>query len=532
MGYERFDAIVIGSGFGGTMAAHALVHAGMRVLMIERGGWLDRGPHNWEASGVIYATPEYNSEEGYTVRGEREGVENALFCVGGLSVFYGGVSLRLRERDFQFNSEVSIESGGRWPYGYEDLEPYYERAERILRVAGETSPASDPASPGSSGSAIGADPTAPRRNGHYTQAMARLSQTSGLVGDAAASLGLHPFRLPLAINGEAGNGRSACIACLTCDAFPCAIGAKNDLAAAVLPALLERGMRLEPNLVAVQLVQHAGRIERVDCVDRRTGDRRSWRAREFVLSAGALSSPHLLLASGLHGRNPGGGSVGRYLMRHCNGIVYGLFRRPPNPMREFHKQVAIHDYYFGHSEVREPVGKLGSIQQVHSPPLGVALERLPRALHRGVPWLVERMTGLLVIAEDQARRENHVALDPVRRDRFGMQRLVIHHCYSARDRAARRALMRAARRILRAAGTRLCYKHTIHTFSHAVGTVRMGDDPRTSALDHACRYRGVVNLRVIDGSFMPASGGLNPSLTIAANALRAADLMLRNPSHP
>jgi choline dehydrogenase-like flavoprotein len=81
--------------------------------------------------------------------------------------------------------------------------------------------------------------------------------------------------------------------------------------------------------------------------------------------------------------------------------------------------------------------------------------------------------------------------------------------------------------VLRAAGARFFYVHTIHTFSHAVGTVRMGVDPRTAPLDDACRFRGIGNLRVIDGSFMPASGGLNPSLTIAANALRAAEHLVR-----
>jgi choline dehydrogenase-like flavoprotein len=356
--------------------------------------------------------------------------------------------------------------------------------------------------------------------------MQRLSQPSNLIGGAAQQLGLHPFRLPLAINYNDGDGRAACIECLTCDAFACAIGAKNDLASAVLPRLLERGMRLEPNTVALQLVERGGRIESVDCVDRRTGKRRSFQADQFILSAGALSSPHLLLASRLHTRNPGGAAVGRYLMRHCNGIVYGLFPRIPNPRREFHKQVAIHDYYFGHPAVREPAGKLGSIQQVHSPPVSLALERVPRALHRFVPSLIDRMTGLLVIAEDQARLENHVAIDPDSHDRFGMPRLTIHHRYTSRDRAARAVLIGAAKRVLRAAGARISYVHIIHTFSHAVGTVRMGEDAKTSALDHACRFRGIDNLRVIDGSFMPASGGLNPSLTIAANALRAAELML------
>jgi choline dehydrogenase-like flavoprotein len=99
---------------------------------------------------------------------------------------------------------------------------------------------------------------------------------------------------------------------------------------------------------------------------------------------------------------------------------------------------------------------------------------------------------------------------------------VISHRYSRRDDAASRVLLRAGRNVLRRAGALACYQHQIRTFSHAVGTVRMGRDPRTSALDQYGRFRGIDNLYVVDGSFMPRSGGVNPSLTIAANALRSA----------
>lgn len=516
---ETYDAIVIGSGFGGSMAAHVLVNTGLRVLMLERGDWLERGPKNWEPDGVIDLSPDYGTEHGYPVRGEKHGAASVLFRVGGLSVYYGGVSLRLREQDFDPRAAIAEDSGACWPYGYLDLEPYYTKAEHILGVAGEHGAAAGdaPALP---------DPTAPPRSAPYPHALPPLSHTSALISSAARSLGLHPFRLPLAINHHDGSGRAPCVACLTCDAFACAIGAKNDVASAVLPALLTRGLRLETNTVAVRLVEQRGRIKAVECVDRHTGEPRVFRAREFVLAAGTLASTHLLLASGLDRLNPGGAVIGRYLMRHCNGIVYGLFRSPPNPTGTFHKQVGIHDFYLGDEQAAAPRGKLGSIQQVHSPPVGLALTRVPRPLHGVVPSLLARTTGLLVIAEDQARAENHVRLDSTARDRYGLPRMAIHHRYSRRDRAARAVLLRRARHVLRQAGARLFYVHTIHTFSHAVGSVRMGEDPRTSALDHASRFRGIENLRVTDGSFFPASGGLNPSLTIAANALRAADLMV------
>lgn len=517
MARESYDVIVIGSGFGGAMAAHVFVHAGLRVLMLERGGWLERGPHNWTRSGVIDYSPAFSEEAGYAVRGERRGKQRALFCVGGPSVYYGGVSLRLRERDFDPNPSLAGDSGGRWPYGYDELEPYYARAERILGVAG--------ASGAAAGWSTDGDPTKPRRSEPYPHELLAISNASDRIGRAAASLGLRPFRLPLAINHAATNGRRACIGCMTCDAFPCAIGAKNDLATTVLPALVARGLRLEPDTVAVRLVELGGRVTSVECIGRSSRRPRVYTADHIVVSSGALGSAHLLLASALPARNPAGDAVGRYLMRHCNAIVYGVF--PSSPIGdEFHKEIGIHDYYFGDPRAVEPEGKYGSIQQVHAPPLGIVLDRTPRPLHQAVPWLLDRMTGMLVIAEDQPRRDNRVALDGARRDTFGMPRLIIHHRYSSRDRAARRALARVARQVLREAGARAFYVHKILTFSHALGTVRMGDDPRTAPLDHACRFRGIDNLSVIDGSALPASGALNPSLTIAANALRAADLMV------
>jgi len=124
------------------------------------------------------------------------------------------------------------------------------------------------------------------------------------------------------------------------------------------------------------------------------------------------------------------------------------------------------------------------------------------------------------MAEDQPRFENGVEVDWSRRDRFGLPQLRITHRYTPRDEAALRALVGQARRILKEAGAWLTYVQPIRTFSHALGTVRMGLDPSTSALDADGRLRGTDNLYVVDGSAFPTSGAVNPSLTIAANALR------------
>ena len=230
--------------------------------------------------------------------------------------------------------------------------------------------------------------------------------------------------------------------------------------------------------------------------------------------------------TGLETASAGGDAIGRYLLRHCNAMTFGFFAARPNPEGEFHKQLGIHDLYFGAPAGTAPAGKLGCIQQVMPPPIGSIQKRLGRRLTSMLAPATHHMTGLLSIAEDQPRAENRLTIDRARHDRYGLPRVRIEHAYTDRDRAARDTLVAWSKRILRGAGARFFYTHRIETFSHAVGTVRAGIDPATSALDAGCRVRGMENLYVVDGSFMPTSAAVNPSLTIAANALRTATLAL------
>ncbi len=149
-------------------------------------------------------------------------------CVGGASVFYGGVAMRMREADFEPDPEIDGESGARWPYRYADLEPFYTEAESLLSVAGTT----------------GEDPTEPPRSAPYPRPPGPLAPISSRIVDAARALGLRPFRLPLAINYQAADARTACVACGTCDGFACAIQAKNDVSVILIPRLQQRGLTL------------------------------------------------------------------------------------------------------------------------------------------------------------------------------------------------------------------------------------------------------------------------------------------------
>jgi choline dehydrogenase-like flavoprotein len=512
---DDFDAIIVGSGFGGTMAAHELVHAGLRVLMLERGAWVARGLHNWGPRGSVDLTPHYSFETPYRhENGDPPRMIGAYACVGGPSVFFGGVTFRLREADFDPAPEIVGDSGAAWPYGYADIEPYYARAERLLGVAGDA----------------GRDPTEPPRSAPYPHPAAPLTETPRLIEQVGRQMGLRPFPLPLAINHDAGT-RAACIGCASCDTFACAISAKNDLATCLLPGLIARGLVLRAETVAVRLVMRGRRVTGVECVDRPSGRRTTCEAPLILLAAGALGSPHLLMASDLPALNPAGDVVGRHLTRHANGMTYAYLPDLPDRGQRFHKQLGFNDYYFGDPEAPGVHGKLGSIQQLQAPPRALVRRNVPLALKplAGLVGLAfSRVTGLLAMAEDQPRPENRVLLDRRHSDRFGLPQLVIQHRHTERDEAARRALLRRTRRLLSAAGGRFFYTYHIRTFSHAAGTVRFGLDPSTAPLDPWCRFRGVENLFVLDASFLPTAGGVNPSLTIAANALRVGEAIAKD----
>lgn len=499
-----YDLIVIGSGFGGALAAAPSVLAGRRVLMIESGDWVARGDANWSREGFFDNSPQYDRETAFEVVAEHKRSRLGRFhVVGGASVFYGGVALRMREADFTPDPDIEQDSGAAWPYRYADLEPFYTRAESMLGVSG----------------AAGDDPTEPPRSANFPAPPAPLAPISQRLAAAARGLGLHPFPLPLAINYVRTDTRIVCAFCGTCDGYACRVSAKNDLSVVLIPDLVARGMELAPNTTAVRLTASDGRISSVIC--RRRGERESvtFQGAIVVAAAGALTTPVLLRASGLAEINPAGDVIGRYLMRHCNAMVLGVFGAPPAPGGEFHKQIGINDFYFGHPSVTTPRGRLGCLQQFGTPASWTLDGRSPFAALAG-PQL-KRTTGFLAIAEDQPQAANRVSVASAAVDPLTLPVAQIAHHYSARDRDARAALIRVARRILRRSGAWFSYAHMVETFSHALGTVRMGTDARTAPLDEWAAFRGVSNLFVTDASAFPRSAGVNPSLTIAANALRS-----------
>jgi choline dehydrogenase-like flavoprotein len=289
--------------------------------------------------------------------------------------------------------------------------------------------------------------------------------------------------------------------------------------------MIAGGATVMPNTVALKLRREGARISSVDCVDTVSGERFTVSCRVCVVSAGAIASAALLLASGLGVGASNARWIGRCLMRHCSGVVIGLFAQGTNPEQIFHKQVALTDFYFGDRQ-QSPAGPWGMIQGLQCPPPEYVIAEGGFPIGPLAAMTLDRQVFLLCIGQDLPNPSNRVEIDPAVTDRYAAPVARVFHRYSQRDREVRNALYRESARILRTAGAIVRITKPINTFSHALGSCRFGEDPAKAALDPWCRFFGIPNLFVVDGSFMPSSGGVNPSLTIAANALRVGEHLM------
>ncbi|MFQ5890533.1 MAG: GMC family oxidoreductase [Gemmatimonadota bacterium] len=511
---RHWDAVVIGSGFGGSTVALKLAEAGMSVLVLERGRWVDRDESAW-STHAIHIDQKYRGQTPFEAHAPGlRGLVYPNHTVGGNSVFYGAVSFRHRADDFRRRSRFGDASPERvfvdWPFSYQDLAPYYDQAERLLGVVG----------------VAGVDPTEPPRDSDYAGAPPPYATPARRVARAARKLGLRPFPIPLAINSNGGNGRSRCVRCLTCDLYPCKIGAKNDLCVTVLPEAVRHGAVIADRVTATALVRKRGRITGVQYLDLDTGETGTISTALAVVSGGAIGSPRLLLASGLGEVEPNGGLIGRYLMRHCSGVVAGFFTAITNPERRFHKQVAITDFYSGGPNGGGPVGPWGMIQSLQVPPPEFIKMVMPFPSDLIGTLSHKRNIFLMCLAEDVPQFDNRVTLHPEKTDLYGQPIAMVRYEHHPDDLARRSALYRVAKRIMRKAGAWAWVHMATRSFSHAAGTCRCGTDPAHAVLDPMCRFFGIPNLFVVDASFMPTSGAVNPSLTIAANGLRVGEYIV------
>lgn len=493
---NAYDVIIIGTGAGGGTIAHALAPTGARILILERGDFIPQEPANWDPEAV-WKHLRYRTSERWLNNDGLEFVPYTHYCVGGNTKFWGGVLYRLRREDFK---EIEHFDGisPAWPIDYDVLAPYYERAELLYEVHGES----------------GVDPTEPPRGPFPYPSISHSDEIATTV-ERLQEQGLHPSPLPLGLrNPGEPNG---CILCNTCNSFPCQRHAKSEAdSCCVRPLLGRKNITLWTNAFAQRVLTSSDgrKCEAVEV--QRNGEVVRATAPLVIVSCGAVNSAALLLRSATDRHSDGlansSGLVGARYMAHLSTMMQGF-----HPFRKnhtvFQKTVAINDFYLRGPNTDYPLGQIQSQGRTHGVMAQTVAPWIPLWAYnawvaRGVDWLV--------MTEDLPRTDNRVTVEP-------NGRLRLH--YHPNNLIAHSSLVEEMRRILRRLGfwKIMTYSHQDKNTTHQCGTLCFGTDPAKSVLDPYCRAHDVENLFVVDASFFPSSAAVNPGLTIAAQALRVAD---------
>jgi choline dehydrogenase-like flavoprotein len=524
---QHWDVIVVGTGMGGATIGHALAKAGKRVLFCEK------GKSSWKATALKGRYPEtsfdrpsvpqprhrpvladagrdWNEIEDKSHARPKSYLPFIGYGTGGSSALYGMALERFFPADFSPRSAHPAATDADlpefWPVAYAEMIPFYEAAEKLYRVRGEAD-------------ALRGEEFRP---GYLPPPP--LTQSASRLKAYLQDQGCHPYRLPQACEFKLG--------CACCQGYLCSLECKNDSSRICLePALKQHGAQLLEECEVLRLEAEATRVTGVEC--RYRGETLTLRGSVVILAAGALYTPGILMASKsaewLDGLANQSGLVGKNLMRHFvdlyvlrSGLKEGLDTR--------WKEIAFNDYYAGQA-------KLGSVQSFGALPSAPQLvAALQHDLRQGpIPlvgsfftlakplvqaYLQRVLRGgpiMATILEDLPYRENRVEVDPA------TGRLNLHYAIHARDQERITQMRTRLRRLFKPFRPMLLPQaENNERLAHVCGTCRFGKDPATSVLNPDNRAHGVDNLFVVDASFFPSSGGINPALTVAANALRVA----------
>ena len=512
---KRFDVIIVGSGAGGGTLARQLAPSGKSILILERGDWLKREAKNWDAEAV-FVQNRYVSPDTWYDRSGRPFQPQVHYFVGGATKMFGAALYRLRKEDF---GELRHHDGisPAWPISYDELEPYYARAEQMYHVHGLR----------------GRDPTEPPASGPYPCPPVSNEPRIQQLFDNLTAAGYHPFPAPCAVMLDEQNmAYSTCIRCQTCDGFPCLVHAKSDAeTVAVRPAVEFPNVTLLRNAKALKLHTNANGTAVTEVVADVAGQRDVFRGDIVVVSCGAANSAKLLLmsANDKHPKGLANGSdqVGRNYMFHNSQAVLAISLEP-NPTI-FQKTIALNDFYFGMDGFEYPMGNIQMTGKSLGPmyrgekPLETAL--LPMGL---LDNLARHAVDFWLTTEDLPDPENRVTVN---------QAGNLTLSYTPNNQMARQKLYDKLKSMLSVLGMhphhlipRDIYMKTdipIAGCAHQAGTCRFGADPKTSVLDVNCKAHELDNLYVVDTSFFVSIGAVNPSLTAIANSIRVSDHLLQ-----
>lgn len=481
------DVVVVGSGMGGGTTAYALAKKGVKVLIVERGERIAKEEENWSPSEVFIKGRYKNSEEWLDLN-DKPFQPGVHYYVGGNTKLYGAALPRFSSVDFEERKHLEGVSPA-WPFTYNDLEPYYCKAEELYKVHG---PSQDQ---------YGATKSKP----FPFPAM----ENEPYIADLAARLkkaGVNPHGNSMGIDiGPTGK----CIRCKTCDGFICKIDSKSDAEVnAVNPALATGNATLMTGTKVTRVVLDPEGKKVDHLLAEKDGKEITIRAKKYVLSLGAVNTAALLLRS-----NVGNSSdqVGRNFMMHVNSHLAAVDFTRKNDVT-FQKTISFTDWYLDGGK-GYPLGTFQMIGKVQGIMMKSYATKVPLPI---LNLIAKYSVECLIMNEDFPDPNNRVTITP-----SGQIKL-------ARVPNAMKThleLLGRTRKLLHKIGYQFVFRQpfNIAMNAHQCGTTVAGKDPKTSVVDGYCKSHDHENLYLIDGGFFPSSGAMNPALTIAAQALRVVE---------
>ncbi len=514
---RHWDVVIIGAGLGGGVIGRTLAENGLSVLFIEKGSWgLPGESHEldetlddpdarrmrslWDRK-IDLTVSNGNTESVYPYIGSG---------VGGSSLFYASALERLARHDIEATEEIEHPTGG-WPIGYDEFTPWYEEAEKQFFVCGDQ------------------DNLSPDGDIAHVRTPPPLSAGDQILVEDFKKRGLNPYRMHVGIKFKPD--------CMECTGRVCPYSCKMDgRSAGVVPAL-KTGRAAVLDYAEVTCIN--GEADRVTSLTvEKDGETITVTGENIILSAGGISSPALLLASANEAWPNGCANqsdlVGRNLMFHAHEFVAawpsrkGAFDFP-------RKSLALRDFYYVNGQrlgLMHSLGLtasygyiVGYLQALHASSLLKNFKFL-RHLVRPPAMIATKLFGDAAIfsclIEDRPYLNNRVKLN-----NSNLHEIAIDYKIHNEFKKRRNFLRRHVRKKIGLLKSMPMNAKLELNYGHPCGTVRFGDDPKSSVLDINCRAHDIENLYVVDSSFMPSSGGVNPSLTIIANALRVGNHIVK-----
>jgi choline dehydrogenase-like flavoprotein len=520
---DRADVLVIGSGPAGAAVTKRLTDLGAKVVCLEQGDWANRADFasekpDWETAerrGPFNYNPNIrNLPQDYPVTtggGNPPGVQMGN-GVGG-TIHWDAHFPRMHPSDFRVRTLDGVADD--WPIRYQDLEPYYDMNDREMGVAGL---AGDPANP----------PRLPRPTPPL-----QIGAMGETIGRGFNKLGWYWWVSDLAIVSREYDGRPACLMHGKCP-YGCPMGSKATTDVTYWPKALKKGAVLKTWARVREItVNEQCRVRGALYYDRQ-GNLNEQLAKVVVVSCNGVGTPRLMLNSKSklfpQGLANSSGMVGKNFMAHAHRMLEGVFDArmdsqdgPPNLAfsQQFYETDPSRGFVRGYSLlVQRPLGPLQhSMGGLSGKPVPWGA-RHHEVMRKRFPHVIR----IHVMGEDLPEETNRVELDSVVKDSNGIPGAhVVYTCGQNTLKLLEHA-GRMGRQLLEAAGAaEILESGVIQQGSHLMGTARMGADPRRSVVNAWNQAHDVKNLFVVDGSSFTTSSGVNPTCTIGALALRAAD---------